>query len=133
MTKHFGGTVELIGLRRTKVGSFNLRKSVTASKLSQSFAQGDWAQYLIPAPEALREQFPEIELTADEADRIRHGNQIATAYKLVSKPVGLHILVTEQGDFVALARARAAKEFTLPVEVEWQPVLVFYSPEMEIK
>ncbi len=43
----------LTGLRRTKNGRFGLRDAVSLRKLQESFAAGDWYQYLIRLPKRL--------------------------------------------------------------------------------
>jgi tRNA pseudouridine55 synthase len=105
----------LTGLRRTKSGRFTLRDAVPLRKLTESFADGTWYQYLIPAAEALSD-WPMVELDHDQVDAIRHGHRIPALSKENLKVCG----VSEQGELVALMDL---DEETM----EWQPKKVFFS------
>ncbi len=106
----------LVGLRRTKNGRFSLRDAVPLRKLQEAFRAGNWYQYLIPAAEGLAE-WPEIELTPDQVDAIRHGHRIPAAEE--SKP-GMVRGVSMAGELVALMELDEAAR-------EWQPKKVFFS------
>jgi tRNA pseudouridine55 synthase len=105
----------LVGLRRTKSGRFTLRDAVSLRRLREAFEAGSWAQYLIPASEALGD-WPMIELDADEVEKVRHG------HRLPAEPdaTGWARAVTMQGDLVALIEV-------VPEDQEWQPRKVFFS------
>jgi tRNA pseudouridine55 synthase len=110
-----GCGAHLIGLRRTKSGRFTLRDAVPLRKLRDSFEDGTWYQYLIPAAEALSD-WPSIELDQDQVDAIRHGHRIQ------SDDQGAHMArgISEQGELVALLEY-------VPDANEWQPKKVFFS------
>jgi tRNA pseudouridine55 synthase len=110
-----GCGAHLIGLRRTKSGRFTLRDAVTLRKLRDSFEDGTWYQYLIPAAEALSD-WPSIELDQDQVDAIRHGHRIQ------AEDQGAHMArgISEQGELVALLEY-------VPDASEWQPKKVFFS------
>ena len=102
----------LVGLRRTKSGRFTLRDAVSLRRLREAFEVGDWYQFLIPASEALGD-WPAIELSADDVEKVRHGHRVAAA----EGSEGWARALTEQGDLVALI------EF---LDGEWQPRKVFF-------
>ena len=104
-----------MGLRRTKSGRFTLRDAVSLRRLREAFEAGSWAQYLIPASEALGD-WPMIELDADEVEKVRHG------HRLPAEPdaQGWARAVSMQGDLVALIEV-------VPEDQEWQPRKVFFS------
>lgn len=110
-----GCGAHLIGLRRTKSGRFTLRDAAPLRRLRESFEDGTWYQFLIPAAEALSD-WPSIELTQDEVEAIRHGHRIKAEE-------GSHAMVrgiSEQGELVALLER-------MPEVGEWQPKKVFFS------
>ncbi len=108
-----GCGAHLVGLRRTKSGRFSLRDAVSLRRLREAFDAGDWSQFLIPAAEALSD-WPLIELTADQVEKIRHGHRISAEAGVEGWACG----VTEQGDLVALLEG---------VDAEWQPRKVFFT------
>lgn len=113
--EELGIGAHLVGLRRTKSGRFTLRDAVSLRRLRESFEAGTWAQYLIPASEALGD-WPMIELDADQVEKVRHG------HRLPAEPdaAGWARAVTMQGDLVALIEV-------VPEDQEWQPRKVFFS------
>lgn len=112
--KMLGCGAHLIGLRRTKSGRFTLRDAVPLRKLRESFEQGTWYQYLIPAAEALSD-WPSVELTGEQVDAVRHGHRIPGKAGVGKMARG----ISEQGELIALL------EFD-PATSEWQPKKVFY-------
>lgn len=106
----------LVGLRRTKSGRFSLRDAVPLRKLQEAFRAGNWYQYLIPAAEGLAD-WPEIELTPDQVDAIRHGHRIPAAEDAAP---GLVRGVSMAGELVTLMELDEAAR-------EWQPKKVFFS------
>lgn len=110
-----GCGAHLIGLRRTKSGRFTLRDAVPLRRLRESFEDGNWYQFLIPAAEALSD-WPAIELSQDQVEAIRHGHRIAAE----SGSTGMIRGVSEQGELVALMEIA-------PDADEWQPKKVFFS------
>ncbi len=113
--KSLGCGAYLVGLRRTKSGRFTLRDAVPLRKLRETFEQGNWYQYLIPAAEALSE-WPAVDLDATQVDAIRHGHRVPAAEGSTGWARG----VSEQGELVALLEADTAAS-------EWQPKKVFFS------
>ncbi len=110
-----GCGAHLIGLRRTKSGRFTLRDAVPLRKLRESFEDGTWYQYLIPAAEALSD-WPAIELSQEQVEAIRHGHRI----RAESNGQGMVRGISEQGELVALLEY-------VPETGEWQPKKVFFS------
>jgi tRNA pseudouridine55 synthase len=106
----------LVGLRRTKSGRFSLRDATPLRKLQEAFKSGNWAQYLIPAAEALTD-WPAIELDPDQVDAIKHGHRVPAAED--AKP-GMVRAVSMAGELVAL--------MDLDEEArQWRPKKVFFS------
>jgi tRNA pseudouridine55 synthase len=110
-----GCGAHLIGLRRTKSGRFTLRDAVPLRKLRESFDQGNWYQYLIPAAEALSD-WPAVELEIDQVEAIRHGHRIPAGNETTGWARG----ISQQGELVALMEVD-------PDTNEWQPRKVFFS------
>jgi tRNA pseudouridine55 synthase len=119
----------LIGLRRTKSGRFTLRDAVPLRQLQNSFITGEWAQYLIPAAEALGD-WPAITLDPAQVEDVRHGHRLPAgedALDLIDPekhPIeesnrGLIRAITEQGDLVAVMKY-------IEEDNEWQPKKVFF-------
>jgi tRNA pseudouridine55 synthase len=104
-----GVGAHLIGLRRTKSGRFTLRDAVPLRRLRDSFEEGNWYQFLIPAAEALSD-WPAIELDQDQVDAIRHGHRIPAEEGDPQMVRG----VSEQGELVALLEYVSHSH-------EWQP------------
>jgi tRNA pseudouridine55 synthase len=105
----------LVGLRRTKSGRFTLRDAIPLRKLRDSFADGTWYQFLIPAAEALSD-WKSIELTNEQVDALRHGHRIPGENIGIVQARG----VSEAGELIALLDFDAATN-------EWQPKKVFFS------
>lgn len=112
--KMLGCGAHLVGLRRTKSGRFTLRDAVPLRKLKETFEQGNWYQYVIPAAEALSD-WPSVELTSEQVDAVRHGHRIPGKAGVGKMARG----ISEQGELIALL------EFD-PATSEWQPKKVFY-------
>lgn len=104
----------LMGLRRTKSGQFTLRDAVSLRRLRDSFEAGDWAQFLIPASEALGD-WPTLNLTADQLEKVRNGHRIPVE----DDSTGWARALSEQGDLVALVEVDEDTQ-------EWQPRKVFF-------
>ncbi len=105
----------LVGLRRTRSGQFTLRDSVSLRRLREAFDTGDWAQYLIPAAEALSD-WRTIVLDADLLELVRHGHRFPAEEGVK----GWARALTEQGDLVALLEV-------VEEDREWQPRKVFFT------
>ena len=110
--ERLGVGAHLVGLRRTKSGRFTLRDAVSLRRLREAFQIGDWAQFLIPAAEALGD-WPAVELSSEEVDLVRHGHRIDAE----EGADGWARAITDQGDLVALIEH---------IEGEWQPRKVFF-------
>jgi tRNA pseudouridine55 synthase len=115
MGEKLGCGAHLVGLRRTKSGRFTLRDAVPLRKLRETFDNGTWYQYLIPAAEALSE-WPAVELSHDQVEEVRHGHRVPADPASGPKARG----ISEQGELVALM------DFE-PATNEWQPRKVFFS------
>lgn len=105
----------LVGLRRTRSGQFTLRDSVSLRRLKEAFDTGSWAQYLIPASEALSD-WHTIVLDGDLMEQVRHGHR----FEAEEGSKGWARAISEQGDLVALV------EF-VEESHEWQPRKVFFT------
>jgi tRNA pseudouridine55 synthase len=109
-----GCGANLIGLRRTKSGRFTLKDAIAIRRLSETFENNSWYQYLIPAAEALGD-WPSITLTNEEVDLVRHGHRFM-------RETGSDEMVraiTEQGELVALMEYDQDSK-------EYQPKKVFF-------
>jgi tRNA pseudouridine55 synthase len=105
----------LVGLRRTKSGQFSLRDAVALRRLREAFEAGNWAQYLIPAAEALSD-WHTIELDAELLEQVRHGHR----FPAEEGATGWARAISEQGDLVALIEVDEETQ-------EWQPRKVFFT------
>jgi tRNA pseudouridine55 synthase len=108
-----GVGAHLTGLRRTKNGQFTLRDAVRLQDLKDSFEEGDWYKHLIPAAETLAD-WHTIELTPEDTEKIKHGQQIPAMPGSSGWARGL----SEQGDLIALLEVTEGEKF-------WQPRKVF--------
>lgn len=113
--ERLGIGAHLVGLRRTRSGQFTLRDSVSLRRLKEAFETGSWAQYLIPASEALSD-WHTIVLDGDLLEQVRHGHR----FEAEEGSKGWARAISEQGDLVALL------EFVEESQ-EWQPRKVFFT------
>lgn len=111
--KELGVGAHLVGLRRTRSGRFTLRDAVSLRRLREAFEGGTWAQYLIPAAEALAD-WPAVELDEDMLKKVRNGIRIPAK----ESDTGLARAVSQQGELVAVLEVK---------DSEWQPRKVFLS------
>jgi tRNA pseudouridine55 synthase len=109
----------LVGLRRTKSGRFTLRDATPLRKLEETFTNGSWYQYLIPAAEALAE-WPAVELNPDQVEEVKHGHRIPAA---AGTQPGMVRGVSMAGELIAILELSTAADNAL----EWQPKKVFFS------
>jgi tRNA pseudouridine55 synthase len=109
----------LVGLRRTKSGRFSLRDAVPLRKMQEAFTAGNWAQFLIPAAEALAE-WTAVELNPDDVEEVKHGHRVKAAPD--AKP-GLVRGVSMAGELIAIMDLMAGEDGS----PEWQPKKVFFS------
>jgi tRNA pseudouridine55 synthase len=118
--ERLGCGAHLAGLRRTKSGRFTLRDAVPLRRLQESFQNGSWYRYLIPAAEALAD-WPAIELNAAQVDLVIHGHRIPAADTALPTPgAGLWArALSEQADLIALVLYDEESQ-------SWQPKKVFF-------
>lgn len=109
-----GCGANLIGLRRTKSGRFTLKDAIPLRRMTESFENNSWYQFLIPAAEALGD-WPSITLTNEEVDLVRHGHRFSRE----SGNDEMVRAITEQGELVALM------EYDQETK-EYQPRKVFF-------
>jgi tRNA pseudouridine55 synthase len=110
-----GSGATLIGLRRTKNGRFTLREAISLRRLEESFQDGDWYKYLIPAAEALGD-WHTVVVDVESIDKITHGHRIPGDAGLEQGLMAR--AVSEDGELVALIEFDAET-------AEWQPRKVF--------
>ncbi|MDH5506526.1 MAG: tRNA pseudouridine(55) synthase TruB [Anaerolineae bacterium] len=110
-----GCGAHLVGLRRTKSGQFTLRDATSLRRMREAFEAGTWAEFLIPASEALGD-WPAVELDGDTLQKVRHGHRIPAGDGVT----GWARAISEQGDLVALLEVDEETG-------EWQPRKVFFS------
>jgi tRNA pseudouridine55 synthase len=108
-----GCGAHLIGLRRTKSGRFTLRDAVPLRKLRESFENGSWEEFLIPAAEALSD-WPAIDLNPEELTIVRHGRRIPADPTLGK----MARAISADGELIGLLELDAETN-------EWQPKKVF--------
>lgn len=110
-----GVGAHLVGLRRTKSGQFSLRDAVSLRRLREAFEAGTWAQFLIPAAEAISDWYT-VELDNDGLNKVVNGHRIPAA----DDAPEWGRAISEQGDLVALMER-------VDDDQEWQPRKVFWS------
>jgi len=113
--EELGIGAHLVGLRRTMSGQFTLRHAVSLRRLREAFESGTWAEFLIPAAEALGD-WHTITLDADLLELVRHGHR----FPAEEGRTGWARAISEQGDLVALLEVVEESQ-------EWQPRKVFFS------
>jgi tRNA pseudouridine55 synthase len=113
--ERLGCGATLVGLRRTKSGRFTLRDAIPLRKLRDSFMDGTWYQYLIPAAEALSD-WKAVDLTNEQVDALRHGHRIPGQNLGITQARG----VSQAGELIALLEFDTATN-------EWKPKKVFFS------
>ncbi|MBT3239860.1 MAG: tRNA pseudouridine(55) synthase TruB [Chloroflexi bacterium] len=113
--EELGIGAHLVGLRRTMSGQFSLRHSVSLRRLKEAFDSGTWAEFLVPAAEALGDWFT-ITMDADLMEKVRHGHR----FPVEGDHTGWARAVSEQGDLVALLEV-------IEETNEWQPRKVFFT------
>lgn len=113
--EQLGIGAHLVGLRRTRSGQFTLRDAVSLRRLKEAFETGSWAEFLIPASEALSDWYT-ITLDADHLELVRHGHRFPAEEGVK----GWARALSEQGDLVALLEVVEETQ-------EWQPRKVFFT------
>lgn len=103
------------GLIRTRSGPFSLQDSVTLEELASACEQGQADAYLQPADIALA-RYPALQLSDEEAARVRHGNPFAWPDTETEK--SLARVYNAAGTFIAIAEWEPQTE-------KWQPRKVF--------
>lgn len=116
--QRLGCGAHLVGLRRTKSGRFTLRDAVPLRRLEEAFQTGDWYRYLLPAAEALAD-WPQVTLTIEETETLRHGQRIPAKGDLELKDGDLVAALTEAGELAAVVQYVAETN-------EFQPKKVFF-------
>jgi tRNA pseudouridine55 synthase len=110
MAAVLGGQAHLIALRRTKIGSFGVRDSVTVDDLQ------NWESYLMAPAQALQD-LPSVVVDEETAQGVRNGMRYLGG-PVVSGPVGVpYSVLSESGDLLAVYTRtgnRAEPEVVLP-------------------
>jgi tRNA pseudouridine55 synthase len=88
----------LVALRRTRIGTFNLKNAVTTDQL----AQPDALQRAALTPLEAMAHLPRVDVDADAAARLRQGKALSAA----DAGGDGTIVLASNGELVALARAR---------------------------
>jgi tRNA pseudouridine55 synthase len=89
----------LAALRRTRAGSFGLDQTVPLAQLEASFADRTWAQYVLPAVDALPD-LPLVQVGAEELELVRYGRKVPA----VGPVRGLARAVDMDGNLVAILK-----------------------------
>jgi tRNA pseudouridine55 synthase len=113
--EELGTGAHLVGLRRTMSGRFTMRDAVSLRRLKEAFEIGTWAEFLIPAAEALGD-WHTITVDPEQLNLVRNGHRIPAE----DDAPEMARAISEQGDLVAIL---ALVEETQ----EWQPRKVFMS------
>jgi tRNA pseudouridine55 synthase len=98
-----GMGAHLIGLERTRSGSFSIDDAITLDRLQEMVTAGNAEQVVTPIDEALA-AFPAIRISEAETVRVMHGNQISCPSSLAnitSDHIRLH---SPAGRLLGLAR-----------------------------
>lgn len=110
MAAVLGGQAHLIALRRTKIGSFGVRDSVTVDDLQ------NWESYLMAPAQALQD-LPSVVVDEETAQGVRNGMRYLGG-PVVSGPIGEpYSVLSEAGDLLAVYTRtgnRAEPEVVLP-------------------
>jgi len=107
----------LVKLERTRSGNFRLEQAITLDRLADMAAANTAKDALVPIDEALTD-FPLVPVSAAEAVRVLHGNQIPCPEPYTGSTNSLIRLHSPSGTLLALARV---------VEGIIRPDLVFSS------
>lgn len=110
-----GCGAHLSGLVRTRSGPFRLEESITLEELANASERGQLANHLYPADTALA-HYPALHLSAEEAERVKHGNTFAWSEQAVEQTLAR--VYNAAGDFIAIAEWE-------PHTAKWQPKKVF--------
>lgn len=110
MAAVLGGQAHLTALRRTKIGSFGIRDSITVDDLQ------NWEAYLMAATRALQ-GLPSVVVDEETAQGVRNGMRYLGG-PIMSGPVGQpYSVLSESGDLLAVytrTGSRAEPEVVLP-------------------
>jgi tRNA pseudouridine55 synthase len=110
--EELGVGAHLVGLRRTKSGSFSLREAVSLRQLRDDFETGAWAKNLIPAADALSD-WTTVEVNEEELKKLVNGNRIP----IREGDTGMARALSQQGELIAIIEVDGD---------EWQPRKVFF-------
>jgi tRNA pseudouridine55 synthase len=98
-----GMGAHLIGLERTRSGSFSIDDAITLDRLQEMMTAGNAEQVVTPIDEALAE-FPAIRISEAETVRVLHGNQISCPSSLANITNDHIRLHSPAGRLLGLAR-----------------------------
>jgi tRNA pseudouridine55 synthase len=112
-----GYGAHLSALIRTRSGPFTLANSITLEQLANACAQGNIAEYLLPADIAVQ-QYPALHLDAATAEHVLHGNPFRSDASSTQPQAALARIYDNSGRFLAIAAWDAEQQI-------WQPKKVF--------
>lgn len=95
MASVLGGCAHLTALRRTRIGSFGVRDSVTIDDLE------NWKSYLITPADAMS-GLPRVTVDDETARGVRNGMQFVGGPIVTGPEDGPYSVVTEQGELIAV-------------------------------
>jgi tRNA pseudouridine55 synthase len=108
-----GSHAHLVSLRRIRLGPFSVERATPLEELKRRFLEGTWEKAAMPAG-AVLEGWATVQLTAEEAEKIRNGIAIPAP----EGAAGRARAITPDGELLAVLEANAAAG-------SWQPKKVF--------
>jgi tRNA pseudouridine55 synthase len=108
-----GSHAHLVTLRRIRLGPFSVEHATPLEELKRRFLEGTWEKIAMPAS-AILEGWPTVQLTAEEADKLRNGIAIPAP----EGTTGRARAIAPEGELLAVLEVD-------PKAGTWQPRKVF--------
>lgn len=108
-----GSHAHLVTLRRIRLGPFSVEHATLLDELKRRFLEGTWEKIAMPAS-AILEGWPTVQLTAEEADKLRNGIAIPAP----EGTTGRARAIAPEGELLAVLEVD-------PKAGTWQPRKVF--------
>jgi tRNA pseudouridine55 synthase len=108
-----GSHAHLVTLRRIRLGPFSVERATPLDELKRRFLEGTWEKISMPAS-AILEGWSTVQLTAEEAEKLRNG----IAIPALEGATGRARALAPEGELLAVVEAD-------PTAGTWQPRKVF--------